>query len=97
MGCSGSGPVIPHAAPEMVPLRAVAAELHIEPAKLRRMARQGAFPPLLRVTQKHYLVARAQVDEWKAGRWTTSEATRAAIIVDAVRGPVVNRRRKVAR
>lgn len=81
---------------EFVSLRAVAAELCTTPAHLRRMARAGDFPPLLRVTRKHYVVGREAFAAWKAGRWTTEATARAAIVAEAVRGGVTNRRRRRA-
>lgn len=81
---------------EFVPLRAVAAELCTTPAHLRRMALAGDFPALLRVSRKHYVVRRHEVDAWKAGRWTTEATARAAIVAEAVRGGVTNRRRRRA-
>ncbi|MBL8752286.1 MAG: hypothetical protein JNK15_03210 [Planctomycetes bacterium] len=80
---------------ELVELRAVAATLKTTCDKLRRLSLRGEFPPLLRVTRKHLLVRRAEFEAWQAGRWTTAEATRTAIVVAAARGEVKNRRRKV--
>ena len=77
---------------ELVPLRAVAAQLHVDPARLRRMSLAGEFPALLRITRKHYLVRRAELEAWQAGRWTTESAARAALVAEAVRGNVRNRR-----
>ncbi|MFN6192961.1 MAG: hypothetical protein ACK53T_06645 [Planctomycetota bacterium] len=77
---------------EFVPLVQVAAELHTTPAQLRRRSLAGDFPPLLRVSAKHYLLRRVDLQAWQAGRWTTEAAARAAIVAEAVRGEVVNRR-----
>jgi len=55
---------------ELVELASVAAELKIARAKLRAMSLRGEFPALLKVTQKHYLVNRAEVEAWKSNRWT---------------------------
>lgn len=79
---------------DLLPFAVVCAELHPTPAKLRRMARRGQFPPLLRVTTRHQLVRRADLEAWKAGRWTVAEQVRAASVVEAVLGGVVNRRRR---
>lgn len=75
-----------NAVAELLPLQAAAAELHVKPQLLRRMARRGQFPELLRVTQKHCLVRRADFEAWKAGRWTRAEETRAALVAEVVRG-----------
>ncbi|MFO0449319.1 MAG: hypothetical protein ACK52I_11790 [Pseudomonadota bacterium] len=64
---------------DFVELREACAELLIEP---------------LRVTSRHYLIRRSDLAQWKAGRWTTAEQARAAIVLEAVRGEVVNRRRR---
>lgn len=81
-----------------MPLRVVAGELSIAERKLRKMSLRGEFPSLLKVTCKHYLVRRADYESWKAGRWTSEIAVRAAMVVDAALGQkVVNRRRKVAK
>lgn len=79
---------------EFLPLTEVAAALHASPQKLLRMARRGDFPALLRVTTKHYLVRRDDLEAWKAGRWTSTDEVRAALVLEAVRGGVVNRRRR---
>lgn len=82
-------------APEdFLALTEVCAELLIEPRKAVRLSRLGKFPPLLRVTSRHYLIRRSDLAQWKAGRWTTAEQARAAIVLEAVRGEVVNRRRR---
>jgi hypothetical protein len=79
---------------DFVELREACAELLIEPRKAVRLSRLGKFPPLLRVTSRHYLIRRSDLAQWKAGRWTTAEQARAAIVLEAVRGEVVNRRRR---
>lgn len=79
---------------ELLPLAAVAAELHVAVELVRRWSREGKFPALLRATQKHYLVRRADFEAWKANRWTTASDTRTAIVAEAVKGARVNRRRK---
>jgi hypothetical protein len=81
---------------ELIPLREVAARLHVEPARLRRLSLRGDFPALLRVTRSHYLVRRDDLEAWQAGRWTTESAARAALVAEAVRGGVVNRRRRTS-
>ena len=84
-----------HNAPEdFVALLDVCAELLLKPRQAVRLSRLGKFPPLLRVTSRHYLLRRSDLAEWKAGRWTTAEQSRAALVLEAVRGEVVNRRRR---
>lgn len=78
-----------------VPLADVARELHISARKLVAMSLAGKFPALLKVTPRHYLMKRADLDNWKAGRWTVEIAVRAAMVVDGALGQrVVNRRRR---
>lgn len=55
---------------DLVPLGVVAAELRMITFRLTALSREGKFPALLKVTRKHYLVSRAAVEAWKAGRWT---------------------------
>src|SRR5262245_10818455 len=62
--------------------------------RLRRKAKRGDFPQLLKVDQRQYLVRRAQFEDWKAGRWTMEEATRTALVVETAREAVRNRRSK---
>lgn len=75
-------------------LAEAAADLRTTVAKLRRLHARGQFPALLEVTRKHALVLRADFEAWKAGRWRRSDPEREAIVLDAVRGGVKNRRRK---
>lgn len=84
----------PNDTEDFVDLRDVCAELLMEPQKAVRLSRLGKFPPMLRVTSRHYLIRRGDLAEWKAGRWTNAEQARAALVVEAVRGEVVNRRRR---
>jgi hypothetical protein len=90
---------------EFVRLEQVAAELQMfatragrrrpDTLKLLTLSRAGKFPPVLRVTRKHLLVRRDDFANWKAGRWTSTEDVRGAMVQDAAVGRVVpNRRRK---
>lgn len=70
--------MVGESASEFVPLREVARRLHIEAGRLALMSRQGKFPALLRVSQKHYLVVRAELNQWMESRKTTTDAVRDA-------------------
>lgn len=83
------------AASEFVTLEECAAELIVQKQHLVRLARRGQFPAMMKVTQKSYRVRRVDYEAWKAGRWTTTDEVRAAMvqaIVAAEEPP--NRRRK---
>ena len=77
---------------EFILLSVVAAELQFPPHRLRQLSRRGKFPRMLEVTPRHYLVDRSQYEEWKAGRWTTNAAERAALTRAAVAGEIQNPR-----
>lgn len=84
-------------APDLLNLDDVARELLIDRRRLVALSRRGKFPNVLRVTNQHLLVNRGDYEAWKAGRWTHNDATRAALVLEAVRGGVVNKRRKTPR
>lgn len=78
--------------PEFVPLKVVADELRIATKQLIWLERRGRFIPILRVSNKHLLVRRDAYEQWKAGRWSTSEASRAEAVGAAVRQDPSNHR-----
>jgi hypothetical protein len=41
-------------------------------ASLRMQAAAGVFPPILKVTQKRYLVRSGDLEAWKLGSWKPS-------------------------
>lgn len=71
--------------PELIPLKVVAAELCTSTKNLLYLAKRGGFPPVFRVSNKHLLVRRDAYERWKAGRWSSAEAERAAAVGAAVR------------
>jgi hypothetical protein len=81
-------------AAEKITLAEAAADLRTTVAKLRRLHKRGQFPALLEVTRKHALLLRSDFEAWKAGRWRSNDPERRAIVLDAVRGGVKNRRAK---
>lgn len=86
-------------ASEYVSLRDVAQRLLIKPHRLAQMSRQGSFPSLVRVSQKHYLVRRVDFDAWMESRKTTTDEVRAAAAAPrkAKRTAPAKRRKAVAR
>lgn len=78
--------------PEFVPLAEVAIELCTTPRLLKRLAQRNRFAPILKVSNKHLLVRRADLEAWKAGRWSSAEGLRAEAVGDAVRQDPSNHR-----
>lgn len=78
-------------------LLAAACGLGITERQLVAMSLAGKFPLMLKVTPRHFLVKREDLDFWKAGRGTVVIALRAAMVVEAATGArVVNRSRRAA-
>lgn len=59
--------------PETAALADVACRLGSTVEALKKAARRGEFPPLLRVSARNYRVRVDELTEWLAGRWESAE------------------------
>ncbi len=85
--------------PETIALVEVADRLGSTVEALKKAARRGEFPPLLRVSARNYRVQVDELSEWLAGRWETAEsvATRRDAGRAAIRQPPNRRTARASR
>ncbi len=85
--------------PETVALAEVAARLGSTIGALKKAARRGEFPALLRISARNYRVRLDELSEWLAGRWETAEsvATRRDAARAAIRQPRSQRTARASR
>ena len=85
--------------PETAALAEVAERLGSTIEALKKAARRGEFPPLLRISARNYRVRVDELSEWLAGRWETPEsaATRRDVGRAAIRQPPNRRTSRASR
>lgn len=71
---------------------AIAKDLGITLAKLRRMARDGQFPEMLHVSRGCYRVPRIDYDAWKQSRMTSAEMAREELQFERDKAKLAGRR-----
>lgn len=76
---------------DLVSLKVIAAELSTTPKALRRLARAGEFPQILKVTSKHFMVSQHAYECWKIERWISRRNGGGAIVTDV---PTPTRRKR---